>query len=282
MRGPEIIVRSMTAQRIPGQYGNLWQYNSWSDNHSKITCWAVLFDLMRRSPLLRQHAEQGKVAFGINHILTDFSSGRPKSLDVVISMPRADETAEPITFASLAEHYNVVLTPDERRELEALPPLYRRPVGDVLMALEAKAAMTAHSKAGPRLFDELTSAWRCINGSAPQAVAVGVAMVNASPEFISPKKNQFPIAERGPVISQEPQPRSALKSQERVRQVKVRTHTNEAGYDAKAVLTVLARNDFSPITLAPEPPALPSSDALHYERMILRVAGLYNGRFAAI
>jgi hypothetical protein len=284
MLGPEIIVRSMTAQRIEGQHGNLWQYNPWSDNHSKITCWAILFDLLRRSTLLRRHAEEGKIGFGINHILTDFSSGRPKSLDVVISVPRSEPAAraEPITFASLAAHYGVVLTADEQRELDALPPLFRRPVGDVMMAMEAKAAMTAHSKAGPRLFDELTSAWRCINGSAPQAVAVGVGMVNAAPEFISPKRNLFALADRPPEVSREKQPHSAMKSQERIRQVKVREHINEPGYDAKAIITVLARNDFSPITIAPTPPSLPSTDSLHYERMILRVAGLYNGRFPAI
>lgn len=281
MYGPEIIVRSMSAQRIESQFGNVWQYNPWSDNHSKITCWAILFDLLIRCPLLRQHAASDKIGFGINHVLTDFVSGRPKSLDIVISIPRSEADGDPISFASLAEHYGVVLTPQERHELDMLPPLYRRPVGDVLMALEAKAAMTAHSKAGPRLFDELTSAWRCINGSAPQAVAVGVGMVNASPDFLSPKRNQFPLSGHPPVWSQEKQPQSVQKSQNRVRTVKIREHTNDAGYDAKAVITVVARNDGSPITLAPVPPALPPSDPLHYERMILRVAGLYDGRFAA-
>ena len=269
----------MSAHRIADKFGNTWQYNPWSDRHSEVTCWAVMFDLLRHCPLLRKHVADGKIGFGINHIMTDFSSGRPKALDLVISIPRNDPTEKPIAFASLIKEQQVVLAKNEKAELDALPPLFRRPVGDVLVALEAKAAMTAHSKAGPRLFDELTSAWRCINGSAPQAIGVGVAMVNASSEFISPKRNQFPLTEKPPIWNVERQPQSAEKSHQRVRTVKVRENVNESGYDAKAILTVVARNDFTPITLAPIPPGLPSSDGLNYERMILRVAGLYDSRF---
>src|SRR3712207_7991880 len=35
MLGPEIIARSLTAQRIHDQYGNTWQYHPQSDRHSK-------------------------------------------------------------------------------------------------------------------------------------------------------------------------------------------------------------------------------------------------------
>lgn len=239
----------------------------------------MMFDLLRHCPLMRKHATDGKIGFGINHIMTDFTSGRPKALDLVISIPRNDVTEKPASFASLVKEQQIVLSREGKTELNGLPPLFRRPVGDVLMALEAKAAMTAHGKAGPRLFDELTSAWRCINGSAPQAIAVGVAMVNASAEFISPKRNQFSLEEKPAVWNVEKQPRSAEKSHHRVRTVKVRENVNDSGYDAKAILTIVARNDFTPITVAPIPPGLPSSDGLNYERMILRVAGLYDSRF---
>jgi hypothetical protein len=269
----------MSAHRIADKFGNTWQYNPWSDRHSEVTCWAVMFDLLRHCPLLRKHAADGKIGFGINHIMTDFSSGRPKALDLVVSIPRNDGADKPIAFASLAKEQQIILSSGEQEELDALPPVFRRPVGDVVVALEAKALMTAHSKAGPRLFDELTSAWRCINGGAQQAIAVGVAMVNASPEFISPKRNQFSLRENPPVWNEEKQPQSVEKTHNRVRTIKVRENVNESGYDAKGILTIMARNDFSPITIAPVPPSLPSSDGLNYERMILRVAGLYDSRF---
>src|ERR1051325_9275700 len=137
VRGPEIIVRSMTAYRIPDQFGNTWQYNPWSDRHSEVTCWAVLFDLLRSCPLLRRHVEDGKVGFGINHIMTDFTSGRPKALDLVISIPRSDTSSRAqLTFAALPDQQEIELTDDERSELSDLPVLTRRPVGDVLLALE--------------------------------------------------------------------------------------------------------------------------------------------------
>lgn len=289
MLGPEILVRSMSAQRIGDRFGNVWQYHPRSDSHSKITCWAVLFDLLRNCALLRRHAADGKIGFGINHKMTDFVSGQLKALDLVITIPRATVSERVTTFRELADAYRLVLTPGERSELEALPEVRRRPVGDVLMAMETKAAMTAHSKAGPRFFDELTSAWRCINGSAPHAIAVGVALVNAATEFVSPERNQFPLttqqadlaAAQQPNVSRHKQPGDAELSQNRVRQVNVREHTNDHGYDAKGIVTILARNDLSPITLAPIPPSLDSSDPLNYERMILRIAGIYDGRFAA-
>lgn len=281
MLGPEIIARSLTEQRICDQYGNVWQYHPQSDRHSKIACWAILFDLLQRCPLLRQHARDGRVGFGINHTMIEFTSGRQKDLDLVISIPRDEEPAPSLTFAGLAEQYEVALSTRERAVLDGLPALYRRPVGDVLLALEAKATMGAHLRAGPRLYDELTSAWQCINGGSPDAVAVGFGMVNASSDFVSPKMNKFSLAHNAPVVGHEMQPNGVLRTYERLRSLRVRGHATERGYDAVGVVTIVARNDGSPITLAPIPPSLPSSDGLHYERMVLRVAGLYSGRFLA-
>jgi hypothetical protein len=279
MIGPDVLVRSLSAQRIPDQYGNNWQYHPQSDRHSKIACWAVLFDLLQHCPLLRRHVAEGKVGFGINHTMTDFTSDRQKDLDLVISIPRDEPSANPSRFADLAHQYQVQLTAREQQILNDLPPLLSRPVGDVLLALEAKASMGAQVRAGPRLYDELTSAWQCINGSAPQAIAVGFGMVNASSEFISPKMNKFSLAERSPVVGREAQPNGVQHVQGRFRSLRVRGHVTERGYDAVGVVTVEMRNDGSPATLAPSPPALAPGDSLHYERMILRVAGLYDGRF---
>jgi uncharacterized RmlC-like cupin family protein len=43
-------------------------------------------------------------------------------------------------------------------------------VGAVLIALEAKACMTAHVKALPRLYDELNSSHQCVHGSSSPRV----------------------------------------------------------------------------------------------------------------
>ena len=57
------------------------------------------------------------------------------------------------------------------------------PVGSVLLALEAKACMTAHIKALPRLYDELNSSQLTVHGAADQAIAAGLAIVNIATAF---------------------------------------------------------------------------------------------------
>jgi len=282
MLGPHIIVRSLSENRIADRGGTEWQYHPQSDRHSKIACWAVLFDLVRTCPLLLQHIRDQRVGFGINHSMIDFTADRKKDLDLVVAIPRSgqEDLRGARSFRHLAEQYHIRLSADERRQLEELPDFMQMPVGDVLLALEAKASMAAHVRAGPRLYDELTSAWQCINGSSAHAIAVAFGMVNASSEFVSPKRNAHGGDLPGAVVSVENQPNGALHIQRRFRSLRVRGHVTERGYDAVGLITVIARNDGSPIELAPVPPGLPNTDSLHYERMVLRIAGLYDGRFS--
>ena len=46
MKGPTILARSMSTATRRGQDAVAWQYHSRSDSHSKVACWAVLFDLL--------------------------------------------------------------------------------------------------------------------------------------------------------------------------------------------------------------------------------------------
>lgn len=62
-------------------------------------------------------------------------------------------STSPTSFASTQRLFNAA----QATKLGSLPELPRAPVGAVLMALEAKAAMTEHVKALPRLYDELNS-----------------------------------------------------------------------------------------------------------------------------
>ena len=48
MDGPGILARSMSTPRITDKFGNAWQYHSRSDQHSKVACWALLFDLLHQ------------------------------------------------------------------------------------------------------------------------------------------------------------------------------------------------------------------------------------------
>lgn len=80
MYGPELLARFLSIPGPPGKNGNIWQYNSCSDRHSKVGCWGVAFDLMLTSSLLRRHVEEGKVVLGVNHEMRDFATGRKKDL----------------------------------------------------------------------------------------------------------------------------------------------------------------------------------------------------------
>lgn len=126
---------------------------------------------MVSTPLLRRHAESGAVCFGINHEMRDFVHDRKKNLDLVLCTPAGATTTE--TLASMGRSYQIELTDEERGAFDALPQLVRAPVGSVIMALEAKACMTAHQRALPRLYDELNSAHLTVHGASDQAVAVG-------------------------------------------------------------------------------------------------------------
>src|SRR5205085_2044407 len=97
MLGESILVRSISATRIKDTLGNVWQYHSRSDRHSKVACWVVLFDLLQTCPLLCEHVAAGKVVFGINHEMRDYKQNRKKNLDLVLCTHR--DTSSELTFA---------------------------------------------------------------------------------------------------------------------------------------------------------------------------------------
>ncbi|MFN4089251.1 MAG: hypothetical protein ACK4QW_09460 [Alphaproteobacteria bacterium] len=256
-----------------------WQYHSRSDHHSKVACWGIVFDLMRTCPLLRRHVESGKVHFGINHEMRDFVHDRKKDLDLVLSTASGVAGApSPQTLASLAKDYRIALTAAELQELAELPTLRRAPVGSVLMALEAKACMTAHQRALPRLYDELNSSQATVHGASEQAIAAGFAMVNMAGRYLSPdlnKKNRT----TDPEWSTHDQPRDAGLAVDKIRQLPRRSMTGDTGYDALSIVVVDCPNDGSPVALVTAPPAPQPGDIYHYASMIDRQGHIYATRF---
>ena len=229
MYGPQILVRTLSKTTRKDRYGNRWQYHSRSDHHSKVACWGVVFDLLRNCSLLRRHVEAGTVRFGINHEMRDFVHDRKKNLDLVLCTPSGGED-EPsaMTLASMAQEYEIELTRDEMRELDTLPPLRRAPVGSVLMALEAKACMTAHQRALPRLYDELNSSHLTVHGATEHAIAAGFVMANVAAKYLSPDLNKKNRA-TDPEWSSHAQPRDAQLAVDKVRQLPKRAKTGDTG-----------------------------------------------------
>jgi hypothetical protein len=282
MQGPDILVRSMSVPQPTGSSGSLWQYHSRSDRHSKVACWGVLFDLLRTSALFQSHAAETKVIFGVNFTMRDFHTRRKKKLDLVVSRPSGQLPAgATVSLADLAAKWGILLTPEQSAELEGLPGIVEGPVtgAGVLLALEAKATMTAHGKARPRLYDELNSSQSTVHGASEQALAVGLVMINAGPTFISPDRQRDG---RRDVVSIHRQPADAGGVVEKVEELPRRSGRDELGFDGIGIVLVDMANDGSPVSLVKDPPAPQPGEVFFYDDMITRVANEYDSRFARI
>ena len=146
------------------------------------------------------------------------------------------------------------------------------------MALEAKAAMTAHQRALPRFYDELNSSHLTVHGATDQAIAAGFVMVNAAETYLSPDLNKKNRA-TDPQWSRHNQPRDAQITVDKVRQLPKRSKTGDVGYDALAIVLVDFVNDGRSGELVSAPPAPPKGDIYHYDSMIDRLAHIYATRF---
>lgn len=259
------------------------QYESQSDAHSKVISWAILFDLMLTSPLLRAHVADGKVGFGVNHQMSDFTAQRKKDLDLVVATPGAPTVRKrrPWTFSTIADWFEVELTPAQRVLLADLPPLLEVPVGSVLIAVEAKATMTAHQKALPRLFDELHSSQATVHGAADQAIAAGISVINHADEFLSRDLNEFGVDTQPPLTYvHHRQPRDTKITIDKVGQLPRRGRPGSPGFDALGILVINCRNDGTPVTIETAEPAPDPSSDFFYDQMIHRMAGQYAYRFS--
>lgn len=279
MHGPRILVRTLSKATRRDRYGNPWQYHSRSDHHSKVACWGILLDLMCNCPLLRRHVRDGAVGFGINHEMRDFRNDRKKNLDLVLCTPGSRAVAKgSLTLRSMAQDYLIDLSASEHDDLAKLPELERAPVGSVLMALEAKACMTAHQRALPRLYDELNSSHLTVHGANEQAIAAGFVMVNLAEQYLSPDLNKSNRIAK-PEWSRHDQPRDAILAIKKVEQMPRRATAGETGYDALSIVLISCANDGTPVHLVEEPPAPQAGDIYHYSSMISRLANLYATRF---
>jgi hypothetical protein len=178
----------------------------------------------------------------------------------------------------MAQDYEIELAVDEKTALADIPMLRRAPVGSVLMALEAKACMTAHQRALPRLYDELNSSHLTVHGATDQAIAAGFAMVNLAKSYLSPDLNKKHRAD-DPQWSHHNQPKDAQITIDKIRQLPRRSKTGDLGYDALCIVVIDCANDGSQVKLISTPPAPQAADIDSYNSMINRLVHTYATRF---
>lgn len=277
-----MLARFLSTPGPPDKHGNVWQYNSRSDRHSKVGCWGVAFDLMLTSTLLRRHVRDGKVVLGVNHEMRDFATGRKKDLDLVIARPAGGVPKPHRTLHSLALEYRVPLTPDELMVLQQMPDFPVAPVGGVLVAMEAKAAMTAHIKALPRLYDELNSSHQCVHGASAQALAIAYVQVNAAQRFASSVTNNYPLGQFPMRFTRHRQPLDTERVIAKVRELPRRTRQAENGFDGVGITVLEFENAGGSVSIVKGPPAPHVTESDNYDRMIERMATEYDTRFVGI
>lgn len=282
MHGPDILATYLATPSQADKHGNAWQYNSRSDRHSKVGCWGVAFDLLSNSALLRSHAASGKVILGVNHSMRDFQTGREKKLDLVVARPTGPVGPNAPSFKSLVQSYAIPLTQTQLDLLNSLPDISIANVGAVLVALEAKAAMTAHQAAKPRLYDELNSSHLCVHGASQQALAIGYVQINAATEFVSSVSNQFPLATNPAVVTKHGQPKAVNEILQKIGELPRRTGTTGAGFDGLGVTVLDFENRGGPVQVLNAPPAPQPGSPFHYDTMIVRMANEYDSRFHSI
>lgn len=280
MLGEEIIARSISCAQVEDRFGNSWQYHSRSDRHSRVSCWAVMFDLLRRCPLLQSHVLARKVGFGINHEMRDFRQDRKKNLDLVLCLA-GDGEAKTCSFADYGRSIDVVLTGEEERELAALPSMRTASVSNVLVAVEAKACMTEHTKAQSRLYAELDSSYQTIHGDTNRAIAAAYVMINCADDFVSPGRNLRRIRRRGFVVNRHAQPAAAAGMLGKIMKLPRRSDERDHGFDAMGITMIRCRNDGSPVVLDPAGnDGVP--EIVGYAAFIERLAHLYATKFLGL
>ena len=231
---------------------------------------------------MQQHAKAGKIVLGVNHEMRDFHTNREKVLDLVVARPSSTVSSGQ-TFRGLISQYGVTLTVEEQELLNSLPDINVAPVGAVLVALEAKATMTAHVKSLPRLYDELNSSHLAIHGASSQALAIAYVQVNSSREFLSSVINSERLSEGlPPKMTKHRQPTDTVRVLDKVAQMPRRSGKNGNGFDAIGVTVLDFVNDGGSVDLVSGPPAPQPGTNFHYDGMIVRMANEYDATFSHI
>ncbi len=283
--GPALITAVMSEARMFKKTLQSWQYHSRSDAHSKVACWVALVDMLRSSELMQEHARAGSIGFGINHQMRDFAQNRKKDLDLVVhGAVSGSADSSGMTLVEAADKWRVPLDTATRGWLAGFSNFRSSAatgVGPVRIALEAKAAMTAHVKALPRLYDELNSSHQTVHGASSDVIAFGFVMVNVASTFRSPDLNKAgPSADGQWVVSKHKVPDAALRVVEKVLEIPRRGDAREGGFDALALIAVDCPNDGTPIRWVTDSPVSPKpGSVLHYDSAIQRAAELYLTRF---
>jgi hypothetical protein len=252
---PEKYVAWMSAHtHRDRRFGYVYRYHPRSDAHSVALCTFVWEDLLGTCPLLRAHAESGRVVCGINVPFTWPNTGKRKTLDLAIGPPAEEPVAGRLT------------------------PILKVSLTQVSLACEAKSVMTEHGKSQPRVYDELSSSHEIVHQGDQRTIATGITIVNICDTFVSPLRQ---TRRRRPHISQHKQPSAAASMVQHLRGLPIREEPGQVGFDAYATIVVSCDNRGAAV-LWTEAPAPQPGDKDHYGTFVERVSRFYPERFGNV
>jgi hypothetical protein len=276
MKGQQILARTMSLATRRGKGREAWQYHSRSDAHSKVACWTLLFDALCECDVLRKHATEGRLGFGVNYEMVGPIS---KRLDLVLTRvpPRPPIRARD-GFLALAERFGIALDESDREELDAFPMLlhdHHQDDSEIVVALEAKACMTEHVKALPRLHAEILATGYLAKRAMPRCITVSYTLVNSAPTFRTPSASHK--------VNEHAQPDDAGRVVEMLAQAipLARDLNNLIGYDVIGVSIIDCRNDGSPVSVDTGFPWPRKTNHITYERLVRNLCSEYRARAGA-
>lgn len=268
VRGPDILARTLNVPTRRGMGTEMWQYHPRSDVHSKIACWTLLLDCILECDALYEDARAGHIGFKINYVMVGPIN---KTLDLVLTrVPRSRNTTEKRrSFGAVGTSYGIELSAVDALEVEKLNMVVEENVTDVsevALAVEAKACMTDHIGALPRLHAEILATGYLAKRATPECTVVSYTLVNAADTFISSSKG----------LKRMRQPESANAVLRMLNEaVPLCRDQRLFGYDVVGALSIVCRNDGSLVTHSPIVGSPDRDTAIHYERMIRSICSAY-------
>jgi hypothetical protein len=224
-------------------------YHSRSNKHSNALADAIVDDLVRTCPVIREKGMAGGLVFWKNFKLR--AGTADWNVDLVFGPPPPDSGSE-VGPRGIGE---------------------RVPVA-VEIAIELKAVMTAHRKAVKNRKRDLEAHHEHVHNYNERAVAGGVLIVNGSPTFQSPLEDEL-STHRNPE-------RLIEHCVNEMRAVATRGGPTGYGLEAKCVIVVSMDNvNYPKAGYIDRPPAPQIGDPLHYDAFIRALCETYRSRFGA-
>jgi hypothetical protein len=222
-------------------------YHPRSDKHSNSLAQAIVDDLIRHCPAIREKAKRRELVYSLNWTMR--AGTADWNVDLVLGTP-----------------------PLEAQAAERTVSIVRAKPSTVQIAIEIKAVMTEHRKAVKNRKRDLEAHHEHVHNYDNNAIAGGVLVVNSAETFQSPLRPEITVHRDS----------SALVAHciSELRSVSARGGPKGYGLDAKCAIVVSVDNVSRPsakfVTATPAPEI---GDPLHYDAFIRTVCDQYTRRF---